>query len=85
MGDSVIADTAAGGAIHAEFSAVVTVTNSSFSDNTVSGNYSTQGGALNLDLATEATINGSSFADNQAIVPASSPTEGDAAGGGRDQ
>jgi len=81
-GNLVNADTAAGGAIHADFDAVVAVTNSTFNDNTATGNYSPQGGAINIDGGAQASISGSSFVKNQAVVPSSSPYPGSSASGG---
>ncbi len=63
-----------GGAIHVDPGTNISVTGSSFADNTAMGGSVSEGGAVDLDTAygNQASITGSTFFGNAAAVPASS-------------
>ncbi len=56
-----------GGAIHTDPYASVTVSNSSFLNNTASASYAAQGGAMDLGTLVQGTITGTLFSGNKAV------------------
>ncbi len=75
---------ATGGAIHVDPGTNLTVTGSSFTDNSASGGMDVQGGAVAVQtlFGNQATISSSTFQGNVAIVPASATSTGGSAAGG---
>jgi hypothetical protein len=70
-----------GGAIHTDPGATISVTGSSFQDNTASGAFVAQGGAMDLQFLTQGTITNSQFVSNQAVGTGLFPSGAEADGG----
>jgi hypothetical protein len=81
-GNQVEGHTAGGGGIHADFGAVVSVSNSTFSDNTATSDFAPEGGAIDLSTVNQASLTNSSFVGNRAVLVSTSTFQFASANGG---